>query len=116
MSGSTIEFTWKRQRICGALADRWYCSAPARADCGGVWRERGAWRAEVWPRGRKVIGAYYANPRQAMRHLERWLAAHPQVADIVEDRRGASGRYSPRPDPKLAEFVRQADRKARTGE
>lgn len=113
MPAKPLQLTWKQQRACGVLIERWYCSAPSRSDCGGVWREHGKFRAEVWPRGRNVVGAFYTNPDQAKRHVERWLAAHPHVADVVEDRRGMSGRIVYRKDYRLAEYLRNAERLSR---
>lgn len=113
MVAKPLQISWTQQRAGGVLIARWYCRAPARGACGGVWQEDGLFRAEVWPRGRDVVGAYYRTPKQAMRHIERWLAAHPHVADVVEDRRGISGRLVHRPDHRLAEFLRMAERRDR---
>lgn len=91
---------WKRQ------GTRWFASVDDRGRCGGVWRERGCWRGEVWPRGRDVLGAYYSTLERAQQQVVRYITAHPMVADVVGDPRGGGGKGRSRPDWRLAEYLR----------
>lgn len=110
MSGTTtLRLSWRRQYMAAAPCDRWYVYGPWPSEaCGGVWRERGCWRAEVWPLGRRILGAYYRNPRKAKLHIERWLRAHPQVVSPAYDPRGFKGRIQRRPDHLLEQAVRES--------
>ena len=104
---STLHIIWRRKQYAGRYEDRWYAYGTPESDaCGGVWRERGMYRAEVWPHGRRILGAYYANPAKARQHIERWLQAHPHVACAAIDPRAIKGRIPRRPDPLLEQHVR----------
>lgn len=104
---TTFALTWRQQDWGSGPVDRWYVYGPPPSDaCGGVWRERGLWRAEVWPHGRRVLGAYYHRREQAMRHIERWLRAHPGTVKPGYDPRGFKGRDWRRPDHLLQEYLR----------
>lgn len=76
--------------------------------CGGVWRERGRYRAEAWPAGSKAPpGAYYATRATAQRHLERWLRAHPRVLELESKGwRGVKSKPAPLPDWRIAQYLR----------
>lgn len=102
-----LTIIWRRQHHAGLGDGCWYAFGSEMGDaCGGYWRERGQWRAEVWPPGRQVLGAYYASPRKARTHIERWLQAHPTVACAALDPRGVKGRIERRPDALMAQHLR----------
>lgn len=108
MSTVQLRITWRQQRYGRSLVDRWYAYAfeYVGEECAGVWRERGVYRAEVWPPGGKAIGAYYRNPEKARQHVERWLHCHPFAASLAMDPRSSRGRSMHRPNPRLAQFLR----------
>jgi hypothetical protein len=102
-----LKIIWRRQPHSGLGAGCEFAYGSDEADaCAGVWRERGLWRAEVWPLGRQVLGAYYVTPAKARQHLERWLQAHPWVALPSLDPRGIKGRMAYRPNPMMAQYLR----------
>lgn len=87
---------------------RWLVSVADKGACGGVWLERGRWRGEVWPRGRRdPLGAYFNSRRHAQQQVQRYLQVHPHVADVGADPRGDRGRACSRPDWRLAAYLRQ---------
>jgi hypothetical protein len=102
-----LKLIWRPQPYSGLGTGCMYAFGSDRAEaCAGVWRERGLWRAEVWPLGRQVLGAYYVTPAKARQHLERWLQAHPWVALPSLDPRGIKGRMAYRPNPMMAQYLR----------
>lgn len=102
------KLSWRHQRRSGTTPERWFVSASERGSCGGVWAERGAFRAEVWPRGSVVRGAYYRTAQRAMQQVERYLLANPHVTDVIDlsDSRAKGGRGRSRPDWRIAEYLR----------
>jgi len=104
----STKLSWRHQRRSWTTQERWFIAADERGPCGGVWAEKGRFRAEVWPRGSSVRGAYYASPQRAMQQIERYLHSHPHVTDVIDlsDSRAKAGRGSSRPDWRLAEYLR----------